>query len=96
MLAGLFNPLPDMPSLGSSNKDMMSRNMEKWGYNYLIEQKTLWEKEKLLVTSNFSFSYIVFKSCMLLMRQIEYIWSKGLTERMIVDLIMYRLIRRIK
>ena len=24
-------------------------------------QKTLWEKEKLLITSNFSFSHIVFK-----------------------------------
>ena len=28
-------------------------------------QKTLWEKEKLLVTSNFSFSYSVFKRLLL-------------------------------
>ena len=27
--------------------------------------KTLWEKEKLLVTSNFSFSHSVFKACFL-------------------------------
>ena len=46
-----LKPLPQMPILGSSNsavnKDMMSKiwtngdttvkNMDKWGYNYLIE-----------------------------------------------------------
>ena len=53
--------------------------MDKWGYNNLIEHKTLWAKEKLLVTSNFFFSYNVFKTWMLLMRQNEYLWSKGLT-----------------
>ena len=52
--------------------------MDRWGCSYLIEVKTLWEKEKLLVTSNFSFSHNVFKSCLLLMRQNEYLWSKGL------------------
>ena len=48
------------------------------GYNYLIELKTLWEKKKLLVKSNFFFSHNVFKSCLLLMLQNEYLWSKGL------------------
>ena len=52
--------------------------MDKWGHYYLIEKKTLWEKEKLLVTSNFSFFHNVFKSSLLLMRQNEYLWSKGL------------------
>ena len=52
--------------------------MDKWGYNYLVKQKTLWEKEKLFVTSIFSFSHNVFKSCRLLMLQNEYLWSKGL------------------
>ena len=51
-----------MPILGSSssvaNKDMMSK-FWTWDYNYLTEQKTLWEKEKLLVKSNFSFSHRV-------------------------------------
>ena len=55
--------------------------MDKLGYNYLIEQKTLWEKEKLLIMSNFSFSHKVFKSCLVLMRQNEYLWSKGLTKQ---------------
>ena len=48
------------------------------GYNYLIEEKTLWEKEKLLDTSNFFFSHNVSKSCLLLMLQNEYSWTKGL------------------
>ena len=52
--------------------------MDKWGCNYLIEKKTLWEKEKLLVTNNFSFFDNVFKGCLLLMCQNEYLWSKGL------------------
>ena len=56
--------------------------MDKWGYSYLIELKTLREKEKLLVTSNFSFSNNVFKSCLLLMRQNEYLWSKGLIRKL--------------
>ena len=38
----------------------------------------LWEKEKLPVTSNFSFSNNVFRSSLLLMCQNEYRWSKGL------------------
>ena len=52
--------------------------MDKRGYNYLIELKTLWEMEKVLVTSNFSIFH-VFKN-LLLMRQNEYLWSKGLKE----------------
>ena len=53
--------------------------MDKWVSIYLIELKKFGEKEKLLVMSNFSFSHNVFKSCLLLMRQNEYLWSKGLT-----------------
>ena len=52
--------------------------MDKLEYSYLIEQKTLWEKQKLLVMSNFSFSHNVFKSRLLLMCQNEYLWSEGL------------------
>ena len=43
------------------------------------ELKTLWEKEKLLVTSNFSFSNDVFKNCLLLSRN-EYLRSTGIKE----------------
>ena len=50
--------------------------MDKWGFTYLIEWKTLWEKKKLLVTRNFFFSLNVFKSCLL--RENEYLWSIGL------------------
>ena len=54
------------------------------GYNYLIEKKTLWEKKKLLVTSNFFFSYNVFKSFLLLMRQNEYLWNKGFSLNILI------------
>ena len=56
----------------------MVSKVEKWGYSYLIELKKLWEKEKLLVTGNLSFFHNVFNSRPLLMRQNEYLWSKGL------------------
>ena len=40
-LSSLFNPLPDIPILDSSNsaanKDMIRKNMDKWRCNYLIE-----------------------------------------------------------
>ena len=58
--------------------------MDKWRCSYLIEHKTLWVKEKLLVTSNFSFSHNVFKSYLLLMCQNEYLWSKGSSENYFV------------
>ena len=56
---------------------MMSNIWTNGGYSYLIEMKTLWQIEKLLVTSNFSFSHNVLKSCLLLMQQNEYLWGKG-------------------
>ena len=78
----LFNPLPLYANfrLFQFNGKLWYNvnNIDKWGYNYLMEMKTLWEKEKLLVTSNFSSSHNVFKSCLLLMCQNEYLWSKGL------------------
>ena len=41
--------------------------------------KTLWEKEKLLFTSNFSFSHIVFKRLVLQTRKNQGLFGKGLT-----------------
>ena len=70
-----------MPNLGSSNstanKDMMSKIWTNWD-TVITELKTWWEKEKSLVTSNFSFSHSVFKSCQLLMCQNENLWSEEL------------------
>ena len=40
--------------------------------------KTLWEKEKLLVTSNFSFSHSVFKRLVLQTRKNQGLFGKGL------------------
>ena len=44
----------------------------------LREWKTLWEKEKLLFTSNFSFSYSVFKRLLLQTRKNRGLFGKGL------------------
>ena len=41
--------------------------------------KTLWEKEKLLVTSNFSFSHCVFKGFVSETHKIEGVSWKGLS-----------------
>ena len=41
--------------------------------------KTLWEKEKLLVTSKFSFSHSVFKRLVLQTRKNQGLFGKGLT-----------------
>ena len=43
-------------------------------------KKTLWEKEKLLVTSNFSFSHSVFKKHVLETRKNQGLFGKGLKE----------------
>ena len=41
--------------------------------------KTLWEKEKLLVTSNFSFSLSVFRRLVLQTHKNQGLFGKGLT-----------------
>ena len=40
----------------------------------------MWEKEKLLVTSNFSFSHSVFKRLVLQTRKNQGLFGKGLNE----------------
>ena len=47
--------------------------------SFLKGLKTLWEKEKLLVTSNFSFSHSVFKRLVQKTRKKQGLFGKGLT-----------------
>ena len=47
-------------------------------------QKTLWEKEKLLVTSNFSFSHSVFKRLVLQTGKNQGLFGKGLMKKKVV------------
>ena len=49
----------------------------------------MWEKEKLLVMSNFSFSHNIFKHCLLLMHQNEYLWGKGLISQTLILVIVF-------
>ena len=43
------------------------------------EKKTLWEKEKLLIMSNFSFSQSVLKTLVLKTRKKQGLFGKGLS-----------------
>ena len=53
----------------SKQKGKNTENLSKWNYNDWKKLKTKWQKEKLLVLSNFSFCHNVFKSCRLQRRQ---------------------------
>ena len=53
-------------------------NLMKMAESSPSGQKTLWEKEKLLVTSNFSFSHSVFKRLVLQTRKNQGLFGKGL------------------
>ena len=53
--------------------------------------KTLWEKEKLLITSNFSFSRSVFKRLLLQTHKNQGLFGKGLN----VDKMMLSLFNRL-
>ena len=66
------NHLPHMAISGSSKsaaKDMMSEIWTNGDTIIWLSKKTLWEKMKLFVTSNFFFSHNVFRSYLLLMHQ---------------------------
>ena len=55
------------------------------------EYKTMWEKEKLLVTSNFSFPHGVFKRLVLQTRKNQGLFGKGLNKSIlwIYNYVMY-------
>ena len=76
------NPLPGMPISGTSsstgNKDMIAKLLINGETVTWLSWKHCGKRRKCSVTSNFSFSHNVFKGCLLLMRQNEYLWSKGL------------------
>ena len=77
-----FNPFPDdkfykLPNRKSLQTTILS--LMKMGESSPKGLKTLWEKEKLLVTSNFSFSHSVFKSVLLQSRKNQGLFGKALT-----------------
>ena len=61
----VINPLPDNKFDYSNLKEIVNdnSNLTKMEENYPNRRKTLWEKEKLLVKSNFSFSQCFQKAC---------------------------------
>ena len=66
-----FRLLPNAKSL-----QMTISNVMKMAESSLNGQKTLWEKEKLVVTSNFSFSHSVFKRPILQTRKNQGLFGK--------------------
>ena len=68
-----FKTVPKSKSLQTTILNLME--MAEISQNGL---KTLWEKEKLLVTSNFSFSHSVFKRLVLQTRKNQGLFGKGL------------------
>ena len=56
---------------------MTISNLMKMAESSPNDKKTLWEKEKLLVTSNFSFSHNVFKTLVLQTHKNQVLFGKG-------------------
>ena len=68
-----FWTLPNLMSMQTTTLNFM-----KMAESFSNGQKTVWEKEKLLVTSNFSFSHSVFKRLLLQTRKNQGLFGKGL------------------
>ena len=60
---------------------MTISNLTKMKENYPNRKKMLWEKEKLLITSNFSFSHSVFKRLVSQGRQKVSLCGNGLKKK---------------
>ena len=79
--ASRVSPIPKQQILDSSKlKEFAEDNSElmKTAERSLKGWKTLWEKEKLLLTSNFSFSHGVFKRLVLQIHKNKGLFGKGL------------------
>ena len=82
-----FNPLPDNTLLTLPNWKSCRRQIQiwrKWQKVIQMGRKSLWEKEELLVTSNFSFSHSVFKGLVSQGRQKVSLRGNGLTLNYVV------------
>ena len=82
----LSSPYFMQPITLSKRQNLDSSNVKEFAdYNLKFDEKfskrrekTLWEKEKLLVTSIFSFSYSVFKKLLLHTLENQGLFGKGL------------------
>ena len=76
-----FNPFSHTTNLQQTTLKHLNKDMEslpKWRHTYWTELKTLCQKEKFLVLSNFFFCLKVFKSRLLQRRQKDPICGKWL------------------
>ena len=77
----LFNPFPNNTFWTPANWESLQTtisNLMKMAESFLKGWKTLQEKEKLLIMSNFSFSCSVFKRLVLQTRNNQGLFGKGL------------------
>ena len=58
--------------------DKNLKNLYRWRLDFWKELKTLWQKEKLFVLSNFTFCHYVFKRRMLQRHHKVYTYGKGI------------------
>ena len=74
-----YNPFPNNKS--SKLKEFADHNIKfaENGRKFSERIETLWEKKKLLVTSNFSFSHSVFKRPVLQTGKNQGLFEKGFT-----------------
>ena len=76
----LFNPLPHMPILGSSNSAANEYMMSKiWtnGVQLSDQVENIVGKGEVACYEQFLLFHNVFKSCLWFMCLNEYLWSKG-------------------
>ena len=66
-------------SISATNQDMMSKIWINGDTIIYLSRAHCWKRRNCSVTSNFYFSHNVVISCLLLKRQNEYLWSKGLS-----------------
>ena len=63
-LGHAFNPFPTYMKSAADDFEIIKtkiwKNHYKWSFNSWLKLKTLWQQEKLLVLSNFSFPHNVF------------------------------------
>ena len=75
------NPFPNDKFCTLPNRKSLQTtiaNLKKMAESSQNEQKKMWQKEKLLVTSNFSFSHIVFQRLVQQTRKSQGMFGKGL------------------
>ena len=79
--------MPILASFNSAaNKGMMSKKYGQMGIQLsYLSRKHCWKRMNCSIRTFSPLSHNIFKSCLLLMRQNEYLWSKGLRSGVVLE-----------